>query len=26
MKDNANREENGIWETSIFGKSTEQID
>lgn len=25
MKDNANREENGIWETNIFGKSIEQI-
>ena len=25
MKDNANREENGIWETNIFGKSIEQL-
>ena len=25
MKDNANRGENGIWETNIFGKSIEQI-
>ena len=25
MKDNANREENGIWETNIFGKSVEQL-
>ena len=25
MKENANREENGIWETNIFGKSIEQL-
>ena len=25
MKENANKEENGIWDTNIFGKSIEQI-